>query len=55
MSSVEKHCLGVTPPCQSQKALDVNACYVLLSVINRGKRKGKKDSRKISMDSSLLV
>lgn len=34
MSSVEKHCLGVTPPCQSQNTLDVNAYYLVLIMIN---------------------
>lgn len=30
MSSVEKHWLVVSPPCQSQKTLDVNFSYVVL-------------------------
>lgn len=39
MSSVEKHWLAVTPPCQSQKAFDVNTCYVVLIKINTDKPK----------------
>lgn len=39
MSSVEKHWLVVTPPCQSQKAFNVNICYVVLIIINAGRPK----------------
>lgn len=43
MSSVEKHWLGVTPPCQSQKAFNVNTCFVVLIIIDTGRPQPHND------------